>query len=278
MNVLLLHTAELDAAARAALGAHLPGAEPERRAGHWRVHPGEPLSAERLAALREAVAFDVNPLPTDFEPARIRLLISDMDSTLITIECIDEIADHAGLKPQVAAVTAAAMRGELVFEESLRQRVALLEGIPQDALQAVYEQRLRLSPGAEALIDCVHAHGARFALVSGGFTFFTERLQARLGLDYTRANTLEIEHGYLTGRVLGEIVGAEAKAEFLNELCKQLGIAPEQSIAVGDGANDLLMLARAGLSVAYRAKPAVQAKAQVVLNHSGLEALCHILA
>ena len=205
------------------------------------------------------------------------LVAMDMDSTLITIECIDEIADFCGLKAKVAAITEASMRGEIKdFNESLTRRVALLEGLDASALERVYEERLHLSPGAERMLAGVKAAGLKTLLVSGGFTFFTEKLKARLGLDFTRANTLEIVDGKLTGKVTGEIVNAEVKARTLQETCAQLGIAPSRAIAMGDGSNDLKMMAAAGLSVAFRAKPVVREAASVAFNHVGLDGLLRL--
>ncbi|MGT2471106.1 phosphoserine phosphatase SerB [Paraburkholderia terrae] len=205
------------------------------------------------------------------------LVAMDMDSTLITIECIDEIADFCGLKAEVAAITEASMRGEIKdFNESLTRRVALLKGLDASALEKVYEQRLQLSPGAEKMLAGAKAAGMKTLLVSGGFTFFTEKLQARLGLDFTRANTLEIVDGKLTGRVLGEIVNADVKARTLREACDKLGIEPTRAIAMGDGSNDLKMMAAAGLSVAFRAKPVVREAASVAFNHVGLDGLLRL--
>ena len=199
------------------------------------------------------------------------LLAMDMDSTLITIECIDEIADMQGLKPQVAAITEAAMRGELDFAQSLRQRVALLEGLPEQALQSVYDSRLQLSAGAQTLLDAAHAAGLHTLLVSGGFNFFTDRLQQRLGLRQTLANTLEVSQGKLTGRVLGDIVDARAKAACVRNAAQRLGLQPAQIISMGDGANDLAMMAESGVSIAFHAKPAVRAQARHAFNHDGLD-------
>jgi phosphoserine phosphatase len=210
--------------------------------------------------------------------ADFRLVAMDMDSTLITIECIDEIADMQGLKPQVAAITEAAMRGELEFAESLTRRVALLAGLEASALSRVYEERLAISIGGEAMLAQVRAAGLRTLLVSGGFTFFTERLKARLGLDYTHANVLEIVDGKLTGRVLGGIVDAEEKKRTVERICADIGIDTTQAIVMGDGANDLSMMSVAGLSVAFRAKPVVRAQADVALNYTGLDGLLAILA
>ncbi|WP_045223368.1 phosphoserine phosphatase SerB [Methyloterricola oryzae] len=243
----------------------------------WLCHAAA-IGPAGLADLRAALPFDINPLPEGFVPGEVRLIVSDMDSTLIAIECIDEIADMLGLKPQVAAITEAAMRGELEFAEALTRRVALLEGLPAEQLQRVYDERLRLNPGAETLMETARRLGIKTAVVSGGFTFFTERVRQRLGLDYALANELEVTEGRLTGRVLGTICGAEAKAEFLERTCRELDIDLAQSIAVGDGANDLPMLNLAGLGVAYHAKPKVQAEADVVINHGGLDSLCHFLS
>ena len=210
--------------------------------------------------------------------SEFKLVAMDMDSTVITIECIDEIADMQGLKPQVAAITEAAMRGELDFAASLTQRVALLEGLDASALQRVYDERLALSPGAEKMLAAVQKAGLKTLLVSGGFTFFTERLKQRLGLDYTHANELEIVDGKLTGKVVGGIVDAEEKKRTVERVCAELGISPAQAIVMGDGANDLKMMGIAGLSVAFRAKPVVRAQADVALNFVGLDGLLNVLS
>ena len=204
------------------------------------------------------------------------LVVMDMDSTLIAIECIDEIADMYGLKPQVAKITASAMRGEIEFAESLRRRVALLAGLDESALQRVYDERLRLNPGALELLAACKQHGIRTLLVSGGFTFFTNRLKSVTGLDYTLANTLEIIDGKLSGKVLGNIVDAQGKADSLIQLREKLGLKVEQVIGIGDGANDLKMMAAAGVSIAYHAKPIVQQQAAYALNYSGLDGVINL--
>jgi phosphoserine phosphatase len=237
------------------------------------------------AAVRQAVetaAGEARIDATFIDAARsladFRLVAMDMDSTLITIECIDEIADMQGLKPQVSEITEAAMRGELDFAESLTRRVALLKGLEASALQRVYDERLQISMGGEAMLAGIKAAGLKTLLVSGGFTFFTERLQERLGLDYAHANVLEVVHGKLTGRVAGGIVDAEVKMQTVERVCSDIGIGTGQSIVMGDGANDLKMMGVAGLSVAFRAKPVVRAQASVALNFSGLDGLLAILS
>jgi phosphoserine phosphatase len=258
-------------------------ANPQRTTGlgaHALRCEGVTFDAE-LKQRIDAAAFEAGVDATFIAPGRsladVRLVAMDMDSTLITIECIDEIADMQGLKPQVSEITEAAMRGELDFSESLRRRVALLAGLDAGALQRVYDERLRISPGGEAMLQAVQAAGIRTLLVSGGFTFFTERLGARLGLDYTHANVLEIADGKLTGRVVGGIVDAEEKKRTVERVCAELGILPSQAVVMGDGANDLSMMRIAGLSVAFRAKPVVRAQADVALNFSGLDGLLTIL-
>jgi phosphoserine phosphatase len=208
--------------------------------------------------------------------ADLKLVAMDMDSTLITIECIDELGDLAGKKAEIAAITQQAMRGELDFAGALRQRVAALAGLHEASLKRVYEERLKLTPGAETLLQACKQHRVKVLLVSGGFTFFTERLKARLGLDYTISNTLEIDNGRLTGRVLGDIVGAEAKAAKFRSVLEELKAEKRYSVAIGDGANDLQMMAEAGLSVAFHAKPVVRAQADVAINWSGLDAVVNL--
>lgn len=210
------------------------------------------------------------------------LVAFDMDSTLITIECVDEIAAVAGRDAEVAAITEAAMRGEIAdYKESLRRRVALLKGAPAETLQRVYDERLRLSPGAERLVATCRSAGLKTLLVSGGFTFFTDRVRDRLGIDFARSNVLEIAGGALTGRMVdqpwGDICDGAEKRRMLLETCARLAIDPSRAIAVGDGANDLPMMATAGLSVAFHAKPKVREAAMVAIDEGGLDRLLEVV-
>ena len=229
-----------------------------------------------VATACEQLDLDYGFVPPRRKLSDFGLVAMDMDSTLITIECIDEIADAVGVKPQVAAITAQAMRGEIDFPESLRRRVGLLAGLPEAALDSVYEERLRLSPGAENMLDAARRAGLKTLLVSGGFTFFTSRLKARLALDETLANTLEIVGSKLTGRVLGDIVDGAAKAAKVAAMRTALGLSREQVIVLGDGANDLPMMAEAGVSIAYRAKQVVRARATYSLDRVGLDGLLRL--
>ncbi|WP_424894713.1 phosphoserine phosphatase SerB [Tepidimonas sp. HKU79] len=218
-------------------------------------------------------------------PLRLRdfkLIAFDMDSTLINIECVDEIADAAGRKAEVAAITEAAMRGEITdYKESLRRRVALLAGVSVEHLEHVYRQRLKLNPGAADLVLACKGAGLKVLLVSGGFTFFTDRLRERLALDFARSNRLEIVDGRLTGRLLdqhwGDICDGAQKRHTLLQACDLIGCTPQQAIAMGDGANDLEMMAAAGLSVAYRAKPKVRELAHVAIDMGGLDRLLEVV-
>ncbi|GMV59251.1 MAG: hypothetical protein AMXMBFR72_23500 [Betaproteobacteria bacterium] len=228
------------------------------------------------AALADYWKCDWAIVPPALKLADFRLLALDMDSTLVNIESLDEVAAYAGKGEEVAAITEAAMRGEIAdYNESLRRRVAMLAGVDASLLERVYAERLKLNPGAEALIAACKAAGLKTLLVTGGFTFFTDRLKQRLGFDFTRSNVIEIADGKLTGRVTGpdggEIVDADGKAQALRDACADLGCATDRAIAIGDGANDLKMMKLAGLSVAYRAKPVVRQQATYALNYTALD-------
>jgi len=213
--------------------------------------------------------------PTLSEPG---LLFMDMDSTLIQCECIDEIADFLGIKKEISEITERAMRGELDFSASLTERVQLLAGLDASVLEKVYQECIELTDGAETLISTVQAHGWKVGLVSGGFTYFTDKLQARLGLDFTRSNVLEIHNNQLTGGIIGDIIDADCKRRCLQEQADTFSIPMRQTVAIGDGANDLPMIHAAGLGIAFHAKPTVQEQADVSINKGGLEQVLTFLA
>jgi phosphoserine phosphatase len=240
-------------------------------ANAWRFTGGVRKDLTAWCGARE---IDHAWMPKGLRFADLRLLAMDMDSTLICIECIDELGDFAGKRTEVAAITAQAMRGEIEYQESLRRRVRVLSGLSEKVLDQVYEERLRLNPGAEKLLAACKQHGVKTLLVSGGFTFFTERLKARLGLDYTISNELEVKDGELTGELVGDIVDADAKAAKFSAV---LGSTDKgKAVAMGDGANDLKMMALAGTSVAYHAKPVVRAQASCAISYSGLDAVVNL--
>jgi phosphoserine phosphatase len=227
--------------------------------------------------LRQEAAAAVAELPVDWALVpvagrRKKLLVADMDSTVINVECLDELADFAGVKEEIAAITERAMRGELEFEPALRERVAKLKGLALEALSKTYEERVRLNPGAAALVGTMAAHGARCVLVSGGFSFFTSRVAAVAGFHADRANVLLDDGAALTGAVQEPILGRTAKLEALREEAAALGLSAADVLAIGDGANDLDMIKAAGLGVAYRAKPVVVIEADAKIDHMGLEA------
>ena len=276
MNLIVQGTALADEDLRRI--AQLAGTQQFERLGSG---AGKLVSAQQNPAITTycaRVGLDFGFVPEGLRLAHMRLLAIDMDSTLITIECIDEVADLAGVKAEVVAITAAAMSGEIDYAESLRRRVGLLQGLDETALARVYAERLRLSPGAETLLAAARLAGLKTLLVSGGFSFFTDRLKARLGLDYCASNVIEIEDGRLTGRVIGDIVDAEGKAAKLRAVCDELRIAKDATIAIGDGANDLKMMAEAGISVAYHAKPVTRSKADYALDYCGLDGVLNLFA
>ena len=248
---------------------HAPVEHPAPGLARWRAEPQSPAVFDDWA---ERFGVDAANVPNGLRLADFRLLAIDMDSTLVTMETLDEIADMAGLKAEVAAITEAAMRGEIKdFSESLTRRMALLKGVGEDLIERVYQERLHLSPGAETLLAAAKAAGLKTMLVSGGFTHFTERLKERLGFDYAFANQFDIANQRLTGRVLGPIVDGAFKARAVQQCCQDIGCPPSQAIAIGDGANDLGMMAVAGLSVGYHAKPVVREKATWSVRKGGLD-------
>ena len=255
-----------------AISAQLQQAPVEHPApglARWRAEPQSPAVFDDWA---ERFGVDAANVPNGLRLADFRLLAIDMDSTLVTMETLDEIADMAGLKAEVAAITEAAMRGEIKdFSESLTRRMALLKGVGEDLIERVYQERLHLSPGAEILLAAAKAAGLKTMLVSGGFTHFTERLKGRLGFDYAFANQFDIANQRLTGRVLGPIVDGAFKARAVQQCCQDIGCPPSQAIAIGDGANDLGMMSVAGLSVGYHAKPVVREKATWSVRKGGLD-------
>ena len=240
----------------------------------FRLRDGQP--AAEIAPFCEERGLDHAYVPRERRLADFRLLVMDMDSTLITIETIDELADMVGLKSEVAAITAQAMRGEIEYDESLTRRVGLLKDLEEAALQRVYDERLKLTPGAEILLRRVQALGLKTLLVSGGFTYVTDRLKTRLGLDHCHSNVLEIGAGRLTGKVLGAIVNADGKREALMKVRADLGIAREQVIGAGDGANDLKFLAECGVSVAFHAKPIVRGQTTHAISYVGLDGILYL--
>lgn len=237
----------------------------------FRITSADPSTRDAVAAHCAQAHLDWGFVAEGAKLADFKLLAMDMDSTLISIECIDEIADFAGHKAEVAAVTQSAMRGEIDWPESLKRRVAALEGLEESALEKVYGGRLRFNPGAEELVAAARKAGLKTLLVSGGFTYFTDRIRDRLKLDFAYSNVLVVESGKLAGRTTGPLVDAQAKAAHVARLKRELGITSAQVIAIGDGANDLPMMAEAGASIAYRAKPVVKAKASYALDYAGLD-------
>ncbi|HSS45813.1 MAG TPA: phosphoserine phosphatase SerB [Burkholderiales bacterium] len=258
--------------------AKLAGASRIEQIMHEAFRLREAQARDGVAEYCEKAKLDFAFVPENLKLSSFGLLAMDMDSTLITIECVDELADMQGIKAEVSQITASSVRGEIEFTESMRRRVALLAGLDESALQRVYDERLQLSPGAEKMLAGLKVAGVKTLLISSGFTFFTDRLKKRLNLDYTCSNTLEIVNGKLSGKVAGEIIDAETKTVKVEEIRKQLGLKKEQVIAVGDGANDLKMMAQAGVSIAYHAQPIVRRQTTYAINHVGLDGVTNLFA
>ena len=239
--------------------------------------PQEAGAADVTDALRASLAAEpIDVIVQQAETRRKKILIADMDSTMIGQECLDELADYAGLKAQVAAITERAMRGDIAFEPALRERVALLKGLPAKTIDDVIEKRVTLTPGGRTLVATMRRHGALACMVSGGFTQFTKRIAAMIGFDESRGNTLDIAGGKLAGTVAEPIFGRDGKRATLIELRNRLGLAAQETLAIGDGANDMDMIAAAGLGVAFHAKPKVAAAAPARVDHGDLTALLYV--
>jgi phosphoserine phosphatase len=259
----------------------IAGASGIERIAHqaFRLPNADPATKDAVAGHCEDAQLDFAFVPAGRKLSDFKLIAMDMDSTVITIECLDEIADFVGKKTEVSAITEAAMRGEITdWKDSFRRRVALLEGLDHGAMQRVYDERLKLTPGAEQLIAAAKKAGIKLVLVSGGFTFFTERLKTRLALDYAFSNNVEVIENKFTGKVLGDLVDGEAKAQHVKRVMAELGIAKEQAIAIGDGANDLRMMGEVGVGIAFHAKPVVRAQATYALSHVGLDGVVNLFA
>jgi phosphoserine phosphatase len=272
-----LRDADLAAAREALRGVGAETGSPAILAPERAVDlPFDGASPEAVQSAARALLSDIDLVAQPAAYRRKRLLVADMDSTIIQVECIDELADFAGLKPQIAAITERAMRGELEFESALRERVGLLKGLPVQVLEQTFAERVRLTPGARALVGTMRTHGAHAALVSGGFTFFTERVAAQVGFHHHWGNTLLVEDGTLSGQVGDPILGRDAKLASLIRLRGELGLLREEVLAIGDGANDLAMLQEAGLGIAYHAKPVVAEAAHARIDRADLTALLYV--
>jgi len=274
---LIVHGPDVSTPDLKALHRVVAGRDIERvRENAFRITQADPAAKDAVRDHCARAKLDWGFVEEGRKLADFRLLAMDMDSTLICIECIDEIADFAGRKAEVAAVTASAMRGEIDWPESLRRRVKALAGLDAGALESVYRERLRFNPGAEALLAAARRCGLKTLLVSGGFTYFTDRVRDRAGFDYAYSNTLVIEDGMLTGTVTGPLVDAQGKAAHVRRLKQELGLAPGRVLAIGDGANDLPMMAEAGTSVAYHAKPVVKEKATYAIDYGDLSGVLNL--
>lgn len=275
-----LDAAAMAAALQVAGAPSAPGTWLAEREAWEAPLPGSTAPAsdlrDRIAAALAPRPVDVNVLTPRGQSRRKQLLVADMESTIIEQECLDELADYAGIRPRIADITERAMRGELDFEAALKERVGLLGGLDEKVLQEIYDQRVTLMPGATTLVATLKKHGTTCALVSGGFTFYTERIARRIGFDVQQANRLDIVSGRIAGTVGMPILGREAKLQALQRLARERGLSEDDALAVGDGANDLAMIKTAGLGVAFRAKPVVAAEAQAAVRHGNLTALLYL--
>jgi phosphoserine phosphatase len=265
MNTIIFHSQDIEIASN--ISTNFSG-EIEPRASHIRIHTSK---LEDLRVYRDEYKLDFNYLPNYFDFNNASMYISDMDSTLINIECIDEIADFANIKNQIADITQRAMNGELNFDLALVERVSLLNGLDFEVLEKVYNERLKINPGGKELINFLKSKSIKTGVVSGGFTYFTDKLSKRMGLDYSLANKLSIKNEKLTGKIEGPIINAAAKANFVKELCEINSVSDDSVITSGDGANDLEMMRNSGLSIAYHAKPLVMERSNIVISYSGLD-------
>ena len=267
MKTLVLHSLETSAAKKLAL--ELRG-EIEVRKSHFRIHTKKDFDIENF---RPSNNFDLNIFDNNFDYQNIKLMVSDMDSTLITVETIDEVAKEVGLKDEISLITEAAMKGHLDFTESFNKRLSILKGVSNSSFESVYNKKVKLSPGAKKLINYFKSNQIRTAVVSGGLRFFAEKLQSQLGIDNCRANNVEIINQSITGNVIGNVIDAKEKAKYIDELCDQYKLKNDQVIAIGDGANDIEMMKVAGLSVAYHAKPILKQYCDIQINYGSLASL-----
>ena len=266
-QTLIVHGHNIETAKKVAL--HING-ELEARKSHYRVHTKSNFEIENL---RSQHSVDLNIFDQGFDYDNIKLMVSDMDSTLISIETIDEVARQVGLSNEVSYITEEAMQGQLDFSESFKKRLSILKGVGTESFNEVYKNKMELNPGASKLVQFLKSINIKTALVSGGINFFAEKVSDVLGIDTYRANDVEIKNEALTGKVLGAVVDAKAKANYIEELCNYYGLSPKQVIAIGDGANDLEMMKVAGLSVAYHGKPILKKSCNIQINFGGLDSL-----
>ena len=266
-RTLIVHSNELKTAEKVAL---MINGEIEIKNNHFRIHSRTNFEIENL---RPMVEVDLNMLDQNFDYNNIKLMVSDMDSTLISIETIDEVASEVGLSEEVSLITEEAMQGHLDFSESFKKRLSILKGTSSESFREVYKNKMMLNPGASELVNFFKSINIKTALVSGGINYFAEKVKERLDIDSFRANDVEIINGALTGKLIGRVIDAKAKAEYIEELCKHYDLQSKQVIAIGDGANDLEMMKLAGLSVAYHSKPILKKYCDIQINFGGLDCL-----